>query len=155
MNRLVLDVLQSLRGELNARGVSAKPELASKLPLIDGNSNQLREVILNLVHNAVEAMDGTTGRPRELRLITERRNRDTIAVTVQDSGPGINPEQIDDIFDAFVTTKAGGMGLGLAICRAIVERHGGQLSASSDGKTGTLFRLVLAIAATDTDTAHY
>lgn len=146
INMLVLDVLQSLRGELNAHGVSASPELASGLPFINGNSNQLHEVILNLVHNAVEAMDGTIDRNRELRLTTRRPDRDTIAVTVQDSGPGIDPAHIDGIFDAFVTTKAHGMGLGLAICRAIVERHGGQLSASSDGKTGTLFHLVLPIA---------
>jgi signal transduction histidine kinase len=149
MNRLVLEVLQSLRGELNAHGVSAKPEFATGLPLINGNSNQLHEVIFNLVHNAVEAMDGTTERTRELRLMTRRRDRDTIAVTVQDSGPGIDPAQIGGIFDAFVTTKAHGMGLGLAICRAIVERHGGELSASSDGKTGTLFHLVLPIAFKD------
>ena len=92
-------------------------------------------------------MDTTTDRDRTLRVRTELVDRDAVKVVVEDSGPGIDPEQLDHIFDAFVTTKAHGMGLGLAICRTIVERHGGQLSAVSDGKTGTLFQFHLPIGA--------
>jgi signal transduction histidine kinase len=154
MNRIALEVLQSLRSELNEHGVTARPELTSELPLIEGNRNQLQQVIFNLVHNAVEAMDATPNRSRMLRLTTERRDRNAIAVTVQDSGPGIDPKQIGSIFDAFVTTKAHGMGLGLAICRVIIERHGGQLSASSDGRSGALFQLVLPIKSEDWNAAR-
>jgi signal transduction histidine kinase len=143
MNAIALEVLQLLRGELREHEVTARPELSSELPLIEGNRNQLEQVIFNLVHNAVEAMDAVTDRSRVLRLATDRRDGNAIAVTVEDSGPGIAPEKIDGIFDAFVTTKAHGMGLGLAICRVIAERHGGQLSASSDGRSGALFQLVL------------
>jgi len=74
---------------------------------------------------------------------TQRRDGGTVAVEVQDSGPGIDPKQIDSIFGAFFTTKPQGMGLGLAICRLIIEHHGGRLTASSDGKTGALFQFVL------------
>ena len=80
-----------------------------------------------------------------LQIKTELSGRDAIALAVQDSGPGVHPERLDNIFDAFVTTKPQGMGLGLAICRTIIERHGGQLTASSDGKSGALFKLVLPI----------
>jgi signal transduction histidine kinase len=105
----------------------------------------LQQVIVNLVHNAIEAMDTTTVRSRVLRLKTELRGSDAIIVAVEDSGPGIDPTQLDEIFEAFVTTKADGMGLGLAICRRIIQGHGGELSALSDGKSGALFRFVLPI----------
>src|SRR5262249_20767390 len=106
--------------------------------------DQLQQVLFNLVHNAVEAMQATTNRDRLLRLTTKRRP-DTIALAVLDSGPGIDPKRLDSIFEAFVTTKERGIGLGLAICRMITERHGGRLTASSDGKSGALFQLILPI----------
>jgi signal transduction histidine kinase len=145
VNEIALDVLQSLRAELRAHGVTSNPDLASGMPLIEGNRAQLHQVVFNLVHNAVEAMASSSDRKRMLRLITKRRGRDTIVLAVRDSGPGIDPKRLDDIFDAFVTTKAQGMGLGLAICRTIVERHGGQLTATSDGEDGALFEVVLPI----------
>ena len=143
MNEIILRVLQSLRGELKDHGVTTRTELMSGLPLVAGNRNQLQQVIFNLVHNALEAMNTTTDRSRVLRVRTELRGRDAIAVAVEDSGPGIDPKQLDGIFDAFFTTKAHGMGLGLAICRMIIGRHGGQLTVSSDGKRGALFQFVL------------
>jgi signal transduction histidine kinase len=106
-------------------------------------------VIVNLLRNAIEAMDITTDRNRVLRLKTERRGVDAIVLSVEDSGPGIDPKNLESIFDAFVTTKSVGMGLGLAISRMIVEQHGGQLTASSDGKNGALLQLVLPAAASD------
>ena len=122
----------------------------TELPaLVDGHRGQLREVILNLVNNALEAMDATTDRSRVLRVTTQLHGRDAIAVTVEDSGPGIDPQKLDGIFTAFLTTKSQGMGLGLAICSMIVEQHGGQLTASSDGKSGALFQFVLPTAAID------
>ena len=117
----------------------------SELPLVMGHRGQLQEVLLNLVRNAIEAMDAVKDGSRVLQVRTERHGRDEIVVAVEDSGPGIDPKKLDGIFDAFVSTKPQGMGLGLAICRMIIERHGGQLSASSDGKNGALFEFVLPI----------
>ena len=154
MNGIALEVLRSLRGEIQEHGVTARPELTPDLPVIEGDRNQLQQVLFNLVHNAVEAMAATTDRSRVLRLTTERRELNAIAVAVQDSGPGIDPKQLAGIFDAFVTTKENGIGLGLAICRMIVERHGGNLSASSDGKNGALFQLELPIHSRNTDRVH-
>jgi signal transduction histidine kinase len=153
VNAIVVEVLQSLRGELKSHEVEARSELA-ELALVDGNGGQLREVIFNLVNNALEAMDTTTDQNRRvLRVTTELRGRDAIAIAVEDSGPGIAPQKLDSIFSAFLTTKSHGMGLGLAICRMIVEQHGGQLTASSDGQNGARFQFVLPAAATD-KTAH-
>jgi signal transduction histidine kinase len=149
VNEIVVEVLQSLQAELKENGVDIRPELA-ELPLVDGHKGQLRGVISNLVHNAIEALNTTTDRNRILRVTSELRGPGAIAVAVEDSGPGIDPEKLDRIFTAFVTTKSQGMGLGLAICRMIIEQHGGQLTASSDGKSGALFQFVLPIAsATD------
>jgi signal transduction histidine kinase len=148
---MILGVLNSFREELRDHRVATRPELA-ELPLVDGHRNQLQQVISNLVRNALEAMDTTTGRGRVLRVSTEVRGRDAIVVAVEDSGPGIDPKQLDGIFGAFFTTKAHGMGLGLAICRMIIERHGGQLTASSDGKSGALFRFILPIGPMDAGT---
>jgi signal transduction histidine kinase len=154
MNAIVAEVLQSLDDELSEHGVRVHSELSPDLPLIQGNRSQLHQVISNLVHNAVEAMHATTKQKRALRLATERAAPAAISVTVQDSGPGVDPKQLNGIFEAFVTTKAHGMGLGLAICRVIAERHGGQLTASSDGKNGALFQLVLPIRSMDGNTAR-
>lgn len=145
VNDIILSVIHSLEGQLNDHGVVVHRELAAELPLIAGHSGQLREVIFNLVNNALEAMRSTTNRNRVLRVRTELRDRDTIAVAIQDTGPGIDPNKLAGIFAAFVTTKMYGTGLGLAICRMIVERHGGQLTASSDGKSGALFQFILPI----------
>jgi len=125
--------------------VVTRHELTTELPLVNGHGGQLQEVVFNLINNAVEAMSITTNRSRVLLVRTEIRGRDEIAVSVQDSGPGIDPRQLENVFNAFVSTKADGTGLGLAICRMIVESHGGQLTASSDGKSGALFQFTLPI----------
>jgi signal transduction histidine kinase len=143
VNELILGVLQSSRKDLQDHGVETRLELASELPLVDGHRRQLEEVIFNLVHNAIEAMDATTDRDRLLQARTELSDHNAITVAVRDSGPGIDPQRLDSIFGAFVMTKSHGMGLGLAICRMIIERHGGRLTASSDGKNGSLFQVVL------------
>src|SRR5262249_5621173 len=120
----------------------------TELPVVNAHQGQLREVIFNLVDNALEAMDGTTERSRLLRVRTQRRDTDVITVAVEDSGSGIDPQKLERIFTAFVTTKSQGMGLGLAICRMIIEQHGGTLTASSDGESGAVFQFVLPIAPT-------
>ena len=139
LNGIVLGALEVLRGELKDHGVITRTELAPELPLVPGHSGQLQEVMLNLVRNAIDAMDSITDRARVLRVRTERDGREAIVVSVEDSGPGIDPEKLDSIFDAFVTTKPQGKGLGLAICRMIISRHEGQLSASADNKSRALF----------------
>ena len=149
VNEIVLDVLQSMQEELTDHGVTTETELASDLQPVDGHRNQLRQVIFNLIHNAIESMDDTTDRSRMLRVTTKSHDPDAIIVAVEDSGPGINPTRLDSIFDPFITTKPDGMGLGLAICRMIVERHDGKLSALSDGKNGARFQLVLPVSLTD------
>jgi signal transduction histidine kinase len=153
VNAIVHAVLQSLRGELRDHGVEYRLEL-NELPFIDGHRGQLQEVVFNLVQNAIEAMDTTRGRSRILRVRTEPLDQEAIVVTVEDSGPGIDPQQLDDMFDAFVTTKSHGMGLGLAICRMIIEQHGGKLTASSDGKSGASLQFVLPTHANRADAPH-
>jgi signal transduction histidine kinase len=153
MNNIIRGVLQSLRNELQDNGVETRLELATELPLVHSYGRQLEEVIFNLVHNAIEAMDAARDRGRVLRVRTELNDHDAITVAVQDSGPGIDPKKIEGIFGAFFTTKPDGMGLGLAICRMIIEHHGGQLTASSDGKNGSLFQFDLPIGPTEKGTA--
>ena len=97
-------------------------------------------------------MDNTTDRDRVLQVRTARHNRDAIIVAVEDSGPGLDSKQLRSIFDAFFTTKPHGIGLGLAICRMIVERHGGQLTAASDGNDGARFQFILPTEFVDVDT---
>ncbi len=152
VNQIILGVLHSLRGEFNEHRVEVHHELKPDLPHVNGHRGQLEEVILNLAHNAIEAMDTVTHRRRVLRVVTELRDSDAIAVAVQDSGPGIDSKQLDEIFSAFVTTKSYGMGLGLAICRMIVEHHGGELTASSAGGNGALFEFILPVGLLDNRT---
>jgi PAS domain S-box-containing protein len=148
VNEIVHDVLQSMHEELTDHGVTTETELAPELQPVDGHRNQLRQVILNLIHNAIESMDSTMDRSRVVRVITKSHGPDAIIVAVEDSGPGIDPTGLDSIFDPFITTKPDGMGLGLAICRMIAERHDGKLSALSDGKNGARFQLVLPVMLT-------
>jgi signal transduction histidine kinase len=152
VNEMILAVLQSFREELRDHLVATRPELTG-LPFVVGHRNQLQQVVSNLVRNALEAMDTITNRGRVLRVRTRLRDQDTVIVEVEDTGPGIDPKRLDGIFGAFSTTKTHGMGLGLAICRMIIERHGGQLTASSDGKSGALFQFILPVDAADASAA--
>jgi len=143
INKIALQVLRLLREQLKAHGVMTRVEFASDLPLVVGHKGQLQEVVINLCQNAIEALRAIEDGPRMLQLRTKRHGDDAIVVEVEDSGPGIDPADLNGIFDAFFTTKSDGMGLGLAICRMIIERHGGRLSASSDGTNGSLFQVIL------------
>jgi two-component system, NtrC family, sensor kinase len=155
MNEIVLEVLHTLRGELKDRVITVRTELTSQLPLVMGHRGQLHEVLLNLVRNAIEAMDAIKDGRRVLQARTERHDgRDEIVVAIEDSGPGIDPEKLDGIFDAFVSTKPQGMGLGLALCRMIIDRHGGQLSASSGKRRGAVFQFILPRQSVDSDAAR-
>jgi PAS domain S-box-containing protein len=143
VNQIAREVLESSRGELADHGVTTQTELASELPLVSGHKSQLQQVVSNLVQNAIEAMDAAADRERVLRLKTGLHSGNAILVGIEDTGPGFDPKQMGKMFDAFFTTKSHGIGLGLAICRMIVERHGGELTATSDGKTGARFQFVL------------
>ena len=143
VNKISSQVLRLLRDQLKAYNIMTHVEFAPDLPLVVGHTGQLQEVVINLFQNAIEAMKAIKDGPRTLRLTTKRRGDDAVVIEIEDSGPGINPADLNSIFDAFFTTKSHGMGLGLAICRMIIERHGGRLSASSDGTNGTLFQVIL------------
>lgn len=143
INDMIVGILDAMQGELTEHHITTRTEFMSEPPQVIGHRGQLEEVLLNLIWNAIEAMNTSKPGSRVLRLITERRDGDEIAVKVMDTGPGIDPTKLDNIFDAFVTTKPKGLGLGLAICRMIVERHGGQLLASSGPEGGALFEIVL------------
>jgi signal transduction histidine kinase len=143
LNDLVLGALRTLDGQLKERNVVTRVDLASKLPPVIGHGGQLQEVILNLIQNAVEAMDVADDDRRVLKVKTERNDSDAISIEIADTGPGIAPKLSADIFEAFYTTKPQGMGLGLAISRMIVERHEGRLSVSSADPHGAIFRITL------------
>jgi signal transduction histidine kinase len=143
MNELIPEVLESLNSELKDHRVSIRVDLTPKLPLVSGNKNQLQEVVSNLIINSIEAMENTSLGGRLLLIQTEIQG-ENIAVAVEDSGPGIDKDQLGDIFTAFATTKPHGMGLGLAISRMIIDYHGGKLTAASDSKSGgASFQFVL------------
>jgi signal transduction histidine kinase len=145
MNEVSLEVLQTLRRELEGHGIATRTQLAHPLAPIMGHKGQLREVVLNLVQNAIDAMAAMAQQGRELNITTAQHGKHAIALSIADSGPGIDPEKIDRIFDAFVTTKTKGMGLGLAISKMIIERHGGQISAASGSGTGARIQVVLPV----------
>jgi signal transduction histidine kinase len=143
MNLVALEAIQLVRRELDDHDITTRTELTTELPIVWGHTGQLREVILNLVQNAIEAIATTTNRPRVISLVTTRCGSDLIAISIQDTGPGIHPQKVTTIFDPFVSTKAKGTGLGLAICKMIVERHGGDLLAASDADSGARFEVTL------------
>jgi signal transduction histidine kinase len=154
VNEVIRRALESMSSELADHHVEPRAELMSELPPVYGNMSQLQKVVSNLLVNALEAMATTSDRNRVLRVRTELRGHNTAAVLIQDSGPGIDKDRLDGIFTAFVSTKPHGMGLGLAICRMIIDYHGGKLIALSDGKDGASFEFVLPIASMDRDSAR-
>jgi signal transduction histidine kinase len=143
MNDLALAALRALDGELKNHNIVTRAHLKPELPPVMGHSGQLQQVIVNLIQNAIDAIDSVDSDRRVLQVRTEHNAGDSISVAIEDTGPGIDPKKSDDIFDAFFTTKPHGKGLGLAICRMIVERHEGQLSVSSANPHGAVFRIVL------------
>ena len=116
---------------------------------------QLQQVILNLIVNAVEAMSGVSEGSRELLISTGQDARTACSSAVQDSGPGLNPKSVDRLFDAFYTTKPSGMGMGLAICRSIIEAHGGRMWATANEPRGAVFQLSLPLEQDETATAEH
>jgi PAS domain S-box-containing protein len=126
INQAVLDVVTLTQHEVLRHRVSLQTQLAPGLPSAEGDRIQLQQVIMNLILNAVEAMSDIDERTRELRISTETDAAGALFVAVRDSGPGLDPANVGRVFEAFYTTKPNGMGMGLAICRSIVEAHGGK-----------------------------
>lgn len=142
VNDVVAEALQTLAAELDERYIAVTRTLGADLPRVIGHRGQLREVFLNIVQNAIDAMTSPSDRPRSLQVVTSFQ-RGGVSVTISDSGPGIEPARLPNLFTAFISTKAFGMGLGLSICQMIVDRHGGQLSVSSELGKGTVFEVRL------------
>jgi signal transduction histidine kinase len=142
INDLIADAMRILQPEFDSHRVETRLTLNSALPPVSGHRGQLQEVMVNLIHNALEAMASADDQ-RILNIRTDQTAAGGAAITVEDTGPGISPEDAEGMFDAFVSTKPNGTGLGLAICRMIVERHHGELSFSPANPRGAIFRVVL------------
>jgi len=143
MNDLVREVFGLLRTELQKNDVLVKYELVEELPRVLVERVQLEQVILNLEMNAIEAMSLVIDRPRTLRVCSGRHDPAGLIITLEDSGSGIDPKNVDRIFEPFFTTKSHGMGMGLSICRSIIEAHQGRLTASPACPHGTAFHVIL------------
>ena len=143
LNELIRDVTRLTQGQFQRHGVSIRSELADDLPSVMADPIQLQQVILNLFMNAAEAMVSISDRKRLVRVRSEKHDGGRALITVEDSGPGVAPEDAKRIFEAFFTTKAEGMGMGLSICRSIVEAHGGRITMAKAVPQGTVFQVIL------------
>jgi PAS domain S-box-containing protein len=142
INKAILEVVEISRSEAVNNDILVHTALADGLPLIEGDRIGLQQVLLNLIVNAIEAMSVADDGRREL-LIRTQQEKDGVLVGVRDSGPGLAPEAAERLFDAFYTTKPGGLGMGLSICRSIIEAHGGRLWASTNVPHGTIFEFTV------------
>jgi signal transduction histidine kinase len=140
INEAIREVLLLTRDRLEDRQIVLSGDALDRRVLVKGDRVQLQQVVLNLVINAVDAMAEITVRERRLFVTVEASTAGWVDVAVEDTGPGLDPAIADRVFESFVTTKPGGMGLGLSICRSIVETHGGTLTASPRTPFGTTFR---------------
>ena len=143
VNEVIREVIALLHSKLQKHKISVQAELISEPPPILADRIQLQQVVANLVANAIEAMDTVTDRARTLRVKSVIRKPDGVLITVEDSGPGIDPENADRIFHPFFTTKSEGTGMGLSICRSIIEAHNGSLSLRSASNRGSVFEILL------------
>src|SRR5213594_2166506 len=147
VNETILEVVALARSEVQSNGVSVGTRLGEALPLVLGDRIQLQQVILNLMINAIEAMNEVSDGPRELSITSAQDESKEVLIAVRDSGPGLDPRSLDRLFHAFYTTKPQGMGMGLAISRSIVEAHGGRLWATANVPHGAVFEFTLPIGA--------
>ena len=151
MNGVVGQVLHMVENDLHVYGVSVSTEFQDDLPQIMADRTQLQQVILNLVKNAIEAMVAGRAAIKTLRLVTTQDGNSVVTLSVQDTGPGLNPENATHVFDPFFTTKPSGMGLGLSISQRIIEDHGGDLRLTKTGSNGCIFEITLPSVATSDD----
>jgi C4-dicarboxylate-specific signal transduction histidine kinase len=143
VNEAVREVIELTYGEALNNEVSVRTQLADGLPLIQGDGVQLQQVILNLTLNAIQATSTVANGTREVFITTSQTEPNGVYLGVQDTGHGLSAESLPHLFEPFYTTKPGGMGMGLAICRSIIEAHGGRLSASRSKPRGALFHFTI------------
>jgi len=146
MNELIQEVIALMDPELIKNKIRLRTELEPELPLVYGDRVQLQQVILNLVVNGIEAMSEVRNRTRELLIKSERVDSERVQVSVRDCGCGLEVDQVDHLFEAFFTTKPGGIGMGLSISRTIIESHGGKLWATANPDYGATFQFALPAA---------
>jgi PAS domain S-box-containing protein len=147
INQVIDDVVALIHREINIHSISLRLDLGASLPSVEGDRVQLQQVIMNLLMNAIQAMSAVTDHHRELRIRSREYGSGQIFVAVEDSGIGIEPEHAARLFNAFFTTKPDGMGMGLSICRSIIEAHGGQLWATANVPHGARFQFTLPLNA--------
>ena len=146
LNEVIIEVLALAQNQARRAGVVVKRELANDLPSVRGDRVQLQQVILNLIINGLEAIAKNKNGERELSISSGKDESTGVTVAVRDSGEGLDPANLERVFDAFFTTKADGMGMGLAISRTIIESHGGHLWATSNSPKGAIFKFTLPAA---------
>jgi signal transduction histidine kinase len=148
LNEATREVIALSLSDLQRHRVVLQSDLANDLPVITGDRIQLQQVILNLLRNASDAMVDVHERPRLLTITTEREDGNRVRLSVRDAGLGLPPESVDSLFDAFYTTKSGGMGIGLFVSRSIVERHQGRLWAEPNDGPGATFSFSIPLQST-------
>jgi signal transduction histidine kinase len=147
LDEVVDEIVPLVRRELLDNRITLRPELARALPPVLGDRVQLKQVIMNLLINGIQAMAPVDDRPRELLIRSKHHGADRVLLEVQDSGIGIDENSMHRLFSAFFTTKPDGMGMGLSICRSIIESHGGRIWASRNSGPGATFHFTLPVAA--------
>jgi PAS domain S-box-containing protein len=143
INEAIREVIELTRGEAAKNGASVQTALREGLPLVEGDRVQLQQVVLNLIVNAVQAIGAVAEGPRELFITTARAEPNGVLVTVKDSGPGLAPVNLEQLFAPFYTTKSDGLGMGLSICRSIIEAHGGRLWVTANLPRGAIFHFTV------------
>jgi len=143
INQAIFDATTLTRSELLRHRIALQMELAQQLPVVRADRIQLQQVLLNLIINAIDAMSAVKEGRRELLISSSSNAVDSVLVAVRDSGPGLTPESFDRVFQAFHTSKPDGIGMGLSICRSIVEAHGGQVWATANAPRGAIFQFTL------------
>src|SRR5258708_7819663 len=154
INGAIRDVLELTRGEATKNGVSVRTQFVEPSPVVQADRVQLQQVILNLIINAVEAMSSMREGARELLICTGKAESNGALVAIRDSGPGLDLKSVDRLFEAFYTTKVQGMGVGLAICRSIIEAHGGRIWARANEPRGAVFQFTLPLESDETGPAR-
>jgi PAS domain S-box-containing protein len=146
INALIREVLSLVRADLENHRITVDTKLSDGLAPLHANAVQLRQVMVNLITNAIDAMSTVANRQRLLRVGTQAVKPSSLLITVEDGGSGVDPAHAERIFEPFFSTKSHGMGMGLSICRSIVEHHGGRLSVAPGRKHGSIFQVTLPIA---------
>jgi C4-dicarboxylate-specific signal transduction histidine kinase len=143
LNEAINEVIDMVRSAIAMNAVRVHTRLVTGLVPVNGDRVQLQQVVLNLILNAVEAMSSVEEGAHELSISTKQNEASDYVVAVRDSGPGIDPEQMEGVFAPFYTTKTGGIGMGLSICRSIIAAHGGRLWAEANQPRGAIFQFTL------------